>query len=200
MDILGNQQIDYVTNFQKNVQVLLHVDTTGESEVGPNSVIRMSEVVHGTKVVAESDSTLVETWFLSISCMAMAKAQVAADIEPAKQIEVVDEMGLIDCNIVNGLDERSSFLLGENSAIDALGESSGASLGDNMVCVKSPSKPKTRRWKKIARPVKKYLSPIKKMLTLRQNSRIGSKSPSHGSFGRTKRRLSPMSQEDNGGK
>ncbi|KAL5784775.1 hypothetical protein ACOSQ2_007167 [Xanthoceras sorbifolium] len=130
----------------------------------------------------------------------MAEAQVAADIGLAKKIEVVDEMGLIDCNIVNGLDERSSFLLGENNAIDGLGESSGASLGDSMVCVKSPSKPKTRRWKKIVRLVKNYPSPIKKMLTLRQNSRRGRKSPSHGSFGRTKQRLSPMSQEDNGGK
>ncbi|KAL5865051.1 hypothetical protein ACOSQ3_002565 [Xanthoceras sorbifolium] len=101
----------------------------------------------------------------------MVEAQVAADIRPAKQIEVVDEMGLIDCNIINGLDERSSFLLGENSVIDGLGESSRAFLGDSMVCVKSPSKPKTRRWKKIVRPVKKYPSPIQKMLTLRQNSR-----------------------------
>ncbi|KAL5778630.1 hypothetical protein ACOSQ2_009367 [Xanthoceras sorbifolium] len=180
--------------------VLPCVDTTGESEVGPNSIIKLSEVVRDTKIAAESDSTLLETQVLSIGCVAMVKAQGAADIRPAKQIEVVDEMGLIDCNIVNGLDERSSFLLEENSAIDGLGESSGASLGDSMVCVESPCKPKTRRWKKIVRPVKKYPSPIQKILTLRQNFRRGSKSPSHGAIGRTKRRLSPISQEDNGGK
>ncbi|KAL5776134.1 hypothetical protein ACOSP7_009060 [Xanthoceras sorbifolium] len=112
--------------------VLPCVDTTGESEVGPNSIIKLSEVVRDTKIAAESDSTLLETQVLSIGCVAMVKAQGAADVRPAKQIEVVDDMGLIDCNIVNGLDERSSFLLGENSAIDGLGESSGASLGDSM--------------------------------------------------------------------
>ncbi|KAL5793945.1 hypothetical protein ACOSP7_002539 [Xanthoceras sorbifolium] len=154
----------------KNVQILPRMDITGESKVGSNSVIRISEVVHGAKVVTESDSLWWKPGFC-LGYVTMVEAQVAADIRPAKQIEVVDEMGLIDCNIINGLDERSSFLLGENSVIDGLGESSRAFLGDSMVCVKSPSKPKTRRWKKIVRPVKKYPSPIQKMLTLRQNSR-----------------------------
>ncbi|KAL5844720.1 hypothetical protein ACOSQ3_010782 [Xanthoceras sorbifolium] len=69
-----------------------------------------------------------------------------------------------------------------------------------MGYVESPNRPKLRRWKKVAWIAHKPPSPGQKIGVLCQSSRRGTKSPSQISPEKSKRRLSPKSLEDSGGK